>query len=186
LTLACELGFNVIKLKIELDINMKLDRLETHDRYKVFTDKTSEQAKTIGECVQDLVNQRPFGNVPFYIFTHARTEDDGVSKRLIHQPRLTRPKSQSNSMLFKVRPGSDIVKIIWMIPAIEMWGQYKKGNVTESEIVAWSIQQFETNRGALDAKDTDDLSDKEIDSIYTTLRQQAQHDKHMAKLYLGQ
>jgi hypothetical protein len=165
---------------------MKIERLETHDRYKVFTDKNSKQAKTIGECVQDLVDQRPFGNHPFYIFSHARTDDDGVTKRLIHQPRLTKPKAQTNSMLFKAYPGSDNIKIIWLIPAREMWPQYKKGNVTESETVAWSIQKFEGARQELEQKEKDDLSDEQIDQIYRELGQQARYKKQMDRLYLSE
>lgn len=162
---------------------MKIERLETHDRYKVFTDGKSKQSQTIGECVQDLVNQRPFGNHPFYIFTHARTDDDGVTKRLIHQPRLTKPKSQTNSMLFKVYPGSDKVKIIWMIPDREQWKQFKRGNITESQRVAWSINQFEFHRADLDAKEPDDLNDEQINAIYKELSQQAKQAKYMKTLH---
>jgi hypothetical protein len=165
---------------------MKLNLFETHDRFEDFTKKTSKQALTIGECVQDLVNQRPFGNYPFYIFTHSRTDDDGVTKRLIHQPRLTKPKAQTNSMLFKAYPGSDKIKIIWMIPAREMWKQYKKGNVTQSETVAWSIQQFQHNRNELERSEPDDLTDEQIDAVYRSLGQQARYDKRIAKIYLGE
>ncbi len=162
---------------------MKLNLFETHDRFEDFTKKTSKQALTIGECVQDLVNKRPFGNYPFYIFSHTRTDDDGFTKRLIHQPRLTKPKAQTNSMLFKASPGTDIIKIIWMIPAREMWKQYKKGNVTQSEIVAWSINMFQHNRNELERNDSDDLTDEQIDEIYQSLGQQARYNKKMEELY---
>jgi len=162
---------------------VKIERLETHDRYKHFTSKESKQAKDIGECIQDIVNQRPFGNHPFYIFSHARTDDDGHTKRLIHQPRLTKPKAQTNSMLFRAYPGTDTIKIIWMIPARELWGQYKKGNVTQSETVAWSIKMFQHNRNELEQKEPDDLSNEMIDQIYRSIGQQARHDKHLAKIY---
>ncbi len=121
---------------------MKLNLFEAHDRFQHLT----KQNFSIGECCQDLINQRPFGNHPFYIFAHARTDDDGVTKRLIWQPRLTRPKPQSNSMLFKGYPGTDNVKVIWIIPDRNLWGQYKKGNVTESSIVEQSIYNFRFNR----------------------------------------
>jgi len=141
---------------------MKLNRLETHDRYEHFT----KQNFNIGECCQDIINQRPFGEHPFYIFAHARTDDDGVTKRLIWQPRLTKPMAQTNSMLFKAYPGTDHVKIIWMIPAQEMWAQYKVGNVTESSIATQSIFDYMHNRSKLEAKEDDDLSDEQIDYIY--------------------
>jgi hypothetical protein len=144
---------------------MKVDRLETHDRYKEFT----KQSFDISECCQDLINKRPFGSHAFYIFAHARTDDDGITKRLIWQPRLTKPKAQTNSMLFKAYPNSDNIRICWMIPAREMWDQYKKGNVTHHDITLWSINEFENNRAALEAKEEDDLSDIEIDAIYLDL-----------------
>ncbi len=144
---------------------MKINRLETHDRYQHFT----KQNFDIGECCQNLIEQRPFGEYPFYIFAHARTDDDGVRKRLIWQPRLTKPEAQTNSMLFKAYPGTDLVKVIWMIPAREMWDQYKRGNITENETVLQSIRDFQNNRLALEAKEPDDLSDEQIDAIYTSM-----------------
>lgn len=148
---------------------MKLNRLETHDRYEYFT----KQSFDIAACCQNLINQRPFGEHPFYIFAHARTDDDGVNKRIIWQPRLTRPTPQTNSMLFKVYPGSDNVKVIWMIPARELWGQYEKGLITENKTVLDSIRAFRNNREILSRKEPDDLNDDQIDHIYRDLCQQA-------------
>ncbi len=156
---------------------MKLDLYDSHDRLKHFTKKDSRQALDIGECCQNLIDQRPFGNYPFYIFAHARTDDDGVTKRLIWQPRLTKPTAQTNSMLFKAYPGTDQIKVIWMIPAREMWNQYKKGNVTQHDITAWSIQQFQHNKAELERKEPDDLEDWKIDDIYRQLSQEAKHKK---------
>jgi hypothetical protein len=141
---------------------MKLNRLETHDRYEHFT----KQNFSIGECCQDLINQRPFGDHPFYIFAHSRTDDDGVTKRLIWQPRLTKPRAQTNSMLFKGYPGSDNVKIIWIIPACELWAQFQKGKITESSVVYQSMHDYTYNRAKLEEKEDDDLSDEQIDYIY--------------------
>lgn len=158
---------------------MKISLLETHDRYQEFV----KDDQNIGACCQNIVDQRPFGNHPFYIFAHARTDDDGVTQRLIWQPRLTRPEAQSNSMLFKAYPGTDIIKVIWMIPKPELWGQYRKGNVTQNEIVSWSIEQFLCNKSFLNKKEDDDLSDEEIDRIYIEISQEANRQKHLNKLY---
>lgn len=153
---------------------MLLNPLETHDRLLHFK-KT--QSQNISECCQDLINQRPYGNYPFYAFAHARTEEDGVTKRLIWQPRLTKPKAQTNSMLFKLYPGSDLVKVIWMIPAREMWGQYEKGKLTESDIVYQSIQDFQFNRDFLEKKEEDDLNDETIEAIYKDIAHQGRMKK---------
>lgn len=158
---------------------MEIDRLETHDRYEHFT----KQSFDIGECCQNLINQRPFGHHPFYIFAHARTDDDGFTKRLIWQPRLTKPKAQTNSMLFKAYPGHDTIKIIWMIPERELWTQYEKGKITASETVMTSIQNFQHNREVLERKEDDDLTDEQIDGVYRNLASQARYDKYMKELY---
>jgi len=158
---------------------MKINPLDAHDRFTHLT----KQNFSIAECCQDLINKRPFGNHAFYIFAHTRTEDDGFNKRLIWQPRLTKPKAQTNSMLFKAYPGSDNIKIIWMIPPRELFDQYKKGNMTENKTIFQSIEDFENNRAALEAKENDDLSDTQIDQIYRDLSLQAKYDKRMHNLY---
>lgn len=147
----------------------KLDKLETHDRYQHLT----SQSFDIAECCQDLINQRPFGNHPFYIFAHARTEEDGATKRLIWQPRLTKPKAQTNSMLFKAYPGTDTIKIIWMIPAREIWKNFELGQLTENLTVLESIEAFKNDRAKLEAKEDDDLNDEQINAIYAELAKTA-------------
>lgn len=166
---------------------MKIDRLETHDRWKQFMSKDFD----IGECAQDLINQRPFGDIDFYLFAHTRTEDEHLyvdgkyTKRLIWQPRLTKPKAQTNSMLFKCYPGTDKIKIIWMIPAREMWAQFKKGNMTESKIIIESIHAFENDRSSLERKEEEDLSDEQINNIYRDLclaaKQRMEHERIFEK-----
>lgn len=148
---------------------MKLNRLETHDRFQHFT----KQSFDIAECCQDLINKRPFGDHAFYIFAHARTDDDGVTKRLIWQPRLTKPKAQTNSMLFKAYPGTDRIKVIWMIPARELWSQFRKGLLTENKTVYDSIEAFKNHRNTLEEKEADDMTDEQIDVIYKELSRDA-------------
>jgi len=141
---------------------VKINPLDAHDRYEYVT----KQSFDIAECCQDLINKRPFGDHPFYIFAHTRTEDDGANKRLIWQPRLTKPKAQTNSMLFKAYPGTDMIKVIWMIPARELWGQYSKGKMTQNKTVSDSIHDFQFNRNKLEEREDDDMTDKQIDAIY--------------------
>jgi hypothetical protein len=152
---------------------MKINRLETHDRFQHLL----KQDFDISACCQDLINKRPFGNHPFYIFAHPRTDDDGTTKRLIWQPRLTKPKAQSNSMLFKAYPGTDIIRVIWIIPDKVLWGQHKKGNITENSIVQESIHNYLNNRGKLEEKEEDDLSDAQIDEIYKQISRGAKYQR---------
>lgn len=170
---------------------MKIDRLETHDRLLHFN---KSQAADLSTCCQSIVNQRPFGDRPFYIFAHKREigMDEKFSlfctgkyrdlsevptARIIWQPRLTKPKAQTNSMLFKGYPGTDMIKVIWIIPERELWDQYRKGNMTESQIVVESIDKFENERASLEAKESDDASDSEIESAYKGIRLDAKNKK---------
>lgn len=173
---------------------MKIDRLETHDRYAHFTKSEFD----IGKTCQDMIDGRPFGEYPFYIFAHKReiglderisifntdriantlnpmykSMEQVPSARLIWQPRLTKPKAQENSMLFKAHPGKDTVKVIWMIPSRDLWDQYTKGKMLENQTVCESIHDFVNNKEKLEAKESDDLPDYMIDLIYMTLSSEA-------------
>lgn len=162
---------------------MKINLLETHDRLQQFT----KQKDTINTTVQSIIDQRPFGDRPFYIFAHKREigiderfsllltgqfrdMSEVPSARIIWQPRLTKPRAQTNSMLFKGYPGTDSVKVIWIIPERELWDQYRKGKLTESQIVVESIDLFENDRGLLEAPEADDASDAAIDDAYKNIR----------------
>lgn len=158
---------------------MKVNLLETHDRLLSFTTQRNE----ISECCQDLINKRPFGDHPFYIFAHSRTIgldekfklylsgryptiDKVPDKTIIWQPRLTKPKAQENSMLFKAYPGSDNIKVIWMLPARELWEQFQINKMTANETIILSIDNYLNHRAELEAKEPDDLPDAVIDRIY--------------------
>lgn len=145
---------------------MDVNRLDAHDRMEHF----NKQGFNISECCENLIKSRPFGHHPFYIFAHTRTEEGQAGvKRLIWQPRLTKPKAQTNSMLFKAHPSTDVIKVIWMIPDPLMWKQYEPGCMTHSKIVWDSIQSYRFSRKELEAKEPDDLQDWQIDDIYKEL-----------------
>ena len=140
---------------------MKIDPLDAHDRLLSFT----KQDFQIPECFDNLVKSKPFGDHPFYIFCHQRTEDDGVSKRYIFSPWIVKPRAQTNSDLYKVYPGSDIVKVIWRIPSREMWDVYKRGNMFENPIIVNSCWLFDNNRDELEKPEEDDPTPEEAQQI---------------------
>lgn len=148
---------------------MKVNRLETHDR---LLHLIKDQSSSIQQGADDCMKKNPLSlalqeKSPYiYIFAHPRTADDGVTKRMLWQPRLSRPKAQTNSYLFRAKSKTDLVEVCWMIPPFEMWDQYKKGNVTESDIVSWSINEYKNNKFGLEARDPDDLSDELSRKIY--------------------
>ena len=136
---------------------MKVNRLETHDRYQYFL---NNQSKNIWIGAEECLKKNPYSlaiqeNCPYvYIFAHPRTAEDGVTKKIFWEPRISKPEAQSNSYLFRAISKTDSVEICWIIPSEEMWDQYKKGNVTESSIVTWSISQFRYNKKWLERPET--------------------------------
>jgi len=163
---------------------MKIDRLETHDRFQ----HLKRQDFDIGKTCQDIIDQKPFGSHAFYIFAHKRelawdekislmntgmfkTPEEVPTHRLIWQPRLTKPMPQENSMLFKAYPGSDNVKVIWIIPQRELWEQFEKGKMTEDEIIWTSIDTFKKDPRKLGEPEQDDLPDAAIEEIYRDISQ---------------
>src|SRR6185436_5338043 len=121
---------------------MKLNRLETHDRLQHFV-KDQSQNIFLGaeQCLKDnplslaIQEKSPY----VYLFAHPRTADDGVTKVMYWDPRLSIPEAQTNSYLFRAISKTDTIEVIWLIPPREMWPQYDMGKVTESNEVAWSI-----------------------------------------------
>lgn len=157
---------------------MKVNILDAHDRKEYFI---KDQVNSIQQGLNDCLFKNPLSNQLkeysnyLYIYAHPRTDEDGVTKRMLWQPRLGRPKAQTNSYLFRiVFPEHENVdeleiEICWMLPPREMWNQYKKGNITEQDIVMWSIHQFENNRKILDAPYPDDYSEEQIKKIYISI-----------------
>jgi hypothetical protein len=174
-------------------MSIKLDKLETHDRLQIFAKQSDEITKGMYDCIR--LRPQQFEEHPFYIFAHKRdlgmderisiyntdlknsilsqyylrkyTHFDQVpTTRVIWCPRLTKPKMQTNSMLFKAYPGKDYTKIIWILPAPELWGEYEIGKLVEHQTVLESIYNFKDNRKAIEAKEDDDLPDEKIDAIY--------------------
>ncbi len=139
---------------------MKINRLEAHDRYKHLI---NDQSEAVQKGAEDCLKTNPDSlwyqeKSPYvYIFGHARTTDDGLNKKIFWQPRLTKPTPQSNSFLFRAQSKTDNVEICWILPPEEFWGQYKEGNVIDSDIVAWSIHQYRTNKKDLGKPFKDDL-----------------------------
>lgn len=165
---------------------MKVSRLEAHDR---LLHLQKDQADVIAQGASDCLLVNPLSlalqdESPYvYLFAHPRTLglDEKISlfntgryesferipeKVLMWQPRLSRPMAQTNSYLFRAESKTDLLEICWLLPPEEMWAQYQKGKVTENESVIWSIDQFLSNKGKLEASRSDDLSDEKIKAIY--------------------
>jgi hypothetical protein len=142
---------------------MKLNRLETHDRLLHFK---KDQAQNIFQGCEECLKKNPLSlalqekSTYIYIFAHPRTDDDGVTKKMYWQPRLSKPEPQTNSYLFRAISHTDMIEVIWLLPPIEQWKQYGGGKVTESNEVIWSINQFTQNRARMSQPEPEDLPDE--------------------------
>ncbi len=147
---------------------MKLNRLETHDRLEYFK---KNQESNIFQGAEDCMKSNSLSlalqdKSPYiYIFAHPRTHDDGVNKKMFWQPRLTKPEPQTNSYLFRAISNTDEIEVCWLLPPREMWPQYKRGNLTEHELVLWSINQFQLNREKMATPEHDDLKYEKVQEI---------------------
>lgn len=165
---------------------MKVNTLDAHDRLlHLQKDQSEIIAKGCEDCLKRnelslaMQSRSPY----IYIFAHPRTTDDGVNKRLLWQPRLTKPRAQTNSYLFRAISYTDIVEVCWIIPPIEMWNQYLKGNVTESRDVMWSIAQFQHNRKKLEEPFPDDCSEDRFKLIMLDIARDLEEKIRMKKIY---
>ena len=162
---------------------MKIERLETHDRLLHFK---KDQEANIFKGAEDCLKRNPDAlclqdkSKYIYIFAHPRTADDGVTKRMLWQPRLSKPNPQTNSYLFRAQSHTDIIEVCWLIPPREMWSQYERNNITESEIVNWSIGQFRMNKEKLSSPHPDDYPEEMAQNIYMSfLKERASAMKPM-------
>lgn len=153
---------------------MKLNRLETHDR---LLHLKKEQEANVFQGAEDCLKKNPLSlalqdkSHYIYMYAHPRTSDDGVTKRMIWQPRLTKPLPQTNSYLFRAVSKTDEIEVCWLLPPRELWNQYRQGNITEDNTVLWSINEFETNRKQMSKAAHDDLTDEKIKIIYKQIVQ---------------
>jgi hypothetical protein len=142
---------------------MKVNILETHDRLLHFK---KDQAANIFKGAEDCLKRNPDSlffqdKSPYvYLFAHPRTCDDGVTKKMFWQPRLWKPKAQTNSYLFRAQSHTDLIQICWLLPPEDLWNQYILGNVMENKDVLWFIDQYINHRKKLEMDEPGDLSDE--------------------------
>lgn len=148
---------------------MKLNRLETHDRLEYLLE---DQSDNVFKGAETCLKSNPLSlaiqeRCPYvYIFAHTRTAEDGVTKRLLWQPRISKPKAQTNSYLFRAQSHSDLIEVVWIIPERHLWPSYEKGKVTENDLVDYSVNLFETNRHELEKPHPEDISESKAKEIF--------------------
>ncbi|SRR5258708_2751241 len=147
---------------------MKIQRLEAHDRLQFLK---KDQSYNIFQGAEDCLKKNSLSialqekSSYIYIFAHPRTAEDGVTKIMYWQPRLSKPKPQSNSYLFRAKSKSDQINICWLLPPREQWDEYITGKVTEDNLTNWSINQFRFNLTELERSDPEDMSEDRAKKI---------------------
>ena len=170
---------------------MKIDRLETHDRLLHY----NKQWEAISQGCLDCINNVPDAvKFPFYVFAHPRTveTDEKIdlilranftqknvpTTRLLWTPRVTKPKAQTNSYLFMAQKGTDIIKVIWMLPPPEMWKQYAPGQMTYNEDVWNSIQNYLYSKKRLEEPEPDGPTKKNEEDFRRIISQEAKKRRY--------
>lgn len=147
---------------------MKLNRLETHDRFLEFNKNTDAIYQGCMECLRNVPENIKF---PFYVYAHSRQIDfdeqksiiiqsntinfTPPSERLIWSPRISKPKPEPNSYLFLVVQRPDLVQICWFLPKRELWEQYAPGKMTFNEEIWTSIQNYKNCKKKMQESDKD-------------------------------
>jgi len=182
---------------------MKIEKLEAHDRLiHLHKDQALNVAQGAEDCLKknDLSLRLQQHSPYIYLFAHPRTIDvdermkmfltgkyetfeKTPSKKMVWQPRLRKPKAQTNSFLFRAVSNADQIETCWLIPPRETWSQYEKGKVTENELVLWSIAQFQFHRDDLEKSCPDDLTEDQIKNIYLIIGRDMDEEKRMKKIY---
>ncbi len=164
---------------------MKLNRLETHDRLQHLI---KDQSINIFQGAEDCLKKNPLSlalqeKSPYiYIFAHPRTADDGRTKVMYWQPRLSIPEPQTNSYLFRAISNTDAIEVCWIIPPKEMWNQYLIGNVTESNWALWSINQLRFNKKGLETPHPEDYPEERCKVIMKQVIDEHRDELRKAKL----
>ena len=140
---------------------MKVNLLETDDRFLHF----KSQDFGINEQARQIIEAKPFGDNPYYIFVHTRQTDTTLDHRVIWQPRLLKPIPQLNSMLFRVPKGAKAVDVIWVIPPAEIWPEFDKGKIHENDVVQQSVYLFTKMFKQLSEPFPDDLTGEQAQDV---------------------
>jgi len=86
--------------------------------------------------------------MPLYLFiAHPRTADDGVTKKMFWQPRLTKPEPKQIRIALELFPDRYHSGMLVITPR-ELWSKYRRSNVTEDSTVLWSINEFLYNKSS--------------------------------------
>jgi len=147
---------------------MYSDSIPQYDLFDTVQFVKEQSEKGYVDCLQDIIGKAPFGNRHFYIFSFMKRVDDtqGI-KRMIHQPRLTKPEPVPGSTLIRVHPRNpEEAKIMWTLPNEEAFGLYKQGKIFGNEFVHECVQRYLKNPMEMCRPEPGDMLEEEIYDYY--------------------
>ena len=120
------------------------------------------------DCLQDLIQQKPFGDNRFYVFMFVKRVDDASGiKKMYMQPRLTKPEPLPGTTLLQVDPRNPgEAKMIWTLPAEMNSVIYQKGKMYADQFVYECIEKYTQRPWELMQKEEGELSENQIREIY--------------------
>lgn len=180
---------------------MLINKLDAHDRLGyLHATQASEIEKGLQDCIDS--RPEAFAERHFYIHVHKRTIElderiallqqdikecllnsnlkrrwfkleDVPATRIIYMPRATRPACTSNSMLFRCFPKDMLIEPIWIIPEVELWDNFTKGQLTQDDFIQKCINQYKADKKFFEQRDSLDYSDAELAAIRREIGQEA-------------
>lgn len=156
--------------------NFLLSKSHVNDNIQFFKGNFE---KEYCETIQNIIQSRPFGKYKFYIFQFVKRVDDTTGvKRMIHQPRLTKPEPLPGTTLLRCDPDRpEDVTIIWTLPNQENFGLYKHGKFFSDPFVAECVEKYLKRPGELMKEEEGDLDDDKIREIYREISANAKSKK---------
>lgn len=157
----------------------------------------------ITDMIRKIIMQDDFLGLSPYIYVFAHKRELGIDERfslmiqggyssieetpkarLIWAPRLTKPKAEPNSFLFRIELNhADDVETVWILPEEELFNLFKKGKVFENQIIHNSIYNFIHNKKELERPHEDDLKDKDAKQVYDAVARQARISKRVNAVF---
>jgi hypothetical protein len=131
------------------------------------------------ECIQNLIQSKPFGDLKFYIFSFVKRVDDNTGvKKMYHQARLTKPHPVPGCTLLRADPRDpSVVDLMWTIPNEETFGLYSFGKMFADEQISEWVKTFIKDPESMCRPEPDDLNENQIREVYIGIAKQKQKEK---------
>ena len=162
---------------------MKVNLLETHDRFLQFNKQQEDISSGVADCIKNVPESI---KCPFYVYGFGKLVDPDEkmslliqgqkkipSERMIWVPKITKPEAMPNSYLFLARKGTDVIEIIWMLPRREYWDQYNPGQMCYNENIWISIQNYRNHLRKLNSPDANGPTKQDVEHFRKVMGEEA-------------